>query len=102
MRDQLHPHPVVFGVFAHDLRSDAVGIECEPVVHIELGDDDLGDGGRYDGLVVVDAHRGEIGVLGYPTSRHRGHQHPALQGHLVGVLRGRQTTQEPLDGVNDE
>jgi hypothetical protein len=55
--DQLHTHTLVLSVLAHHLGPDAVGVELEPVVEIELDRDDLADRSGDPVLLAADASR---------------------------------------------
>jgi hypothetical protein len=70
--------PPVFGVLAHHLGPDAVGVELEAVVEIEVGRDDLADNGGDPLLRAADASGQEVSILGHPASGYTTSRAPVL------------------------
>lgn len=54
------------------------------------------------GDVVADADGGQVDVSGGAACGERGHQHPALEHEVLGMLRTGQAGQEPFQRVQGE
>lgn len=101
-RDELAADALVLGVFAHDFGPDARRIDLDPVLRVRNQSAYLCDYLLHAVGVVADAVGREIGVVGHPSHACRGHQHPALEHHPLGVIRRGQSPQEGLDRVDDQ
>nr|WP_245935215.1 hypothetical protein [Acidipropionibacterium virtanenii] len=94
MRDDVDSHAVIFRIVPDFLSSHRAGREFEAV--IELDGSDRADSVLSLGNIIGEAGCRQIDVARRAPGRECRHQHSTFEDQLVGVLRRRQSGEEPL------